>query len=118
MTADDQDDANKVCGADAVTATLDIVLCDLGKLPQSEVKDTMESSASCPIKSSVFGNGTEFSMEFADFMRLRRREQGGSDVVNTQEIIYAELSGEWSRTRIYICGACGSRHVSTYILYN
>jgi len=54
---------------------------------------------------------TKFSIEFADFMRLRWREQS-NEITNGQDVIRAELSGEWSRSRIYICGACGSKHVS------
>lgn len=104
---DDQDGANT---AREIDVTHDVARCDLDNLPPSEVKDAAELS----LKSAVY---TEFSMEFADFMNLKRREQDGSDVAVNKKIVYAELSGEWSRERIYICGACGFKYVSTCVIY-
>lgn len=113
--ASSQDNVDGGCNVDAASATLDVVCCDSSEPLPSETKKettTEESSAttlsSCSTKSFII---TEFTIEFADFMRLKRREQSGNEA-NIEEIIYAELSGEWSRTRIYICGACGSKHVS------
>jgi len=60
---------------------------------------------------------TKFSIEFADFMRLRWRERNSNEITNGQDVIRAELSGEWSRSRIYICGACGSKHVSMIFFF-
>jgi len=96
---------------DTSVTILDVVRCDVDIVDEpSETKETTtESSVTSTSPSST--NFTEFTIEFADFMRLRRHEEG-DEVTNAQETVYAELSGEWSRMRIYICGACGSRHVS------
>lgn len=109
--ASNQDNTDAGCVVDADAATLDVVR-DLGEPLPSETKKetTIESFVTSTSSSSTII--TEFSFEFADFMRLRRHEEGDSELANAQKIVYAELSGEWSRTRIYICGACGSRHVS------
>ncbi|XP_033316110.1 uncharacterized protein LOC117214269 isoform X2 [Bombus bifarius] len=56
---------------------------------------------------------TEFTVEFGNFLRLRRWDENTSiEAAKKQEIIYAELTGEWSRPRVYICGACASKHVT------
>ncbi|KAK0167195.1 hypothetical protein PV327_004625 [Microctonus hyperodae] len=56
---------------------------------------------------------TEFSSEFGNFMKLKRWDASSSqEIENSKKIIYAELTGEWSRPRIYICGACTSRHLT------
>lgn len=101
---------------DAISAALDVVRYDPGEPPPSEIKETTTEelsslSSSCLTKSL---STTEFTIEFIDFMRLKRREPSSNETVNVEETKYAELSGEWSRTRIYICGACGSKHVSTF----
>lgn len=113
--ASNQDNADAGCVVDADAAILDVVRCDLGEPLPSETKKetTTESSATSSSSSTII---TEFTIDFADFMRLRRHEEGDNELANAQKIVYAELSGEWSRTRIYICGACGSRHVSIYIV--
>ncbi|KYM94965.1 hypothetical protein ALC62_14560 [Cyphomyrmex costatus] len=102
----DEDNTDTVCVVDTGATTVD-VHCDVGEPLPSETKKetTTESSATLSIS-------TEFTVEFADFMRLRRREESDNGVTDAQEIVYTELSGEWSRMRIYICGACGSRHVT------
>lgn len=100
------------------TSVLDARCCDLGKPPtSSEIKQesttvaTVESSATSSIESIAMI--TDFNSEFADFMKVTRREQNASEAADTQkEVVHAELSGEWARPRIYVCGACGSRHVS------
>lgn len=64
----------------------------------------------CEAKSSLF---TEFTPEFGNFLRLRKWDEKTSiEAAKKQKIVYAELTGEWSRPRIYICGACASKHVS------
>lgn len=112
--ASNQDNADAGCVVDVSTATFDVVCCDVGEPLPSETKKEMTTELSVTSTSSASSPTiiTEFSIEFADFMRLRRREECDNEVANGQEIVYAELSGEWSRIRIYICGACGSRHVS------
>nr|XP_034185314.1 extracellular matrix-binding protein ebh isoform X2 [Osmia lignaria] len=56
---------------------------------------------------------TEFSSEFENFLRLRKwDEKTSNEAAKKQEVVYAELTGEWSRPRIYICGACATRHVT------
>ncbi|XP_078042889.1 uncharacterized protein LOC144473143 isoform X2 [Augochlora pura] len=58
-------------------------------------------------------SSTEFSTEFGSFLRLRKwDEKMSSEAAKLQEVVYAELTGEWSRPRIYICGACASKHVT------
>lgn len=109
MAMRDQDNADDIGYViDTGAATFD-VHCDIGEPLPSETKKESITESSATSTSTII---TEFSVEFADFMRLRRREESDNEVINAQEIIYAELSGEWSRMRIYICGACGSRHVS------
>ncbi|XP_050453597.1 uncharacterized protein LOC126852647 [Cataglyphis hispanica] len=111
--ANNQDNIDRDCSIDAASATLDVVHCDPGELPPNEIKKetTMEESSASSCLSKSFTT-SEFTIEFADFMRLKRREQSDNKAANIEKIIYAELSGEWSRTRIYICGACGSRHMT------
>lgn len=123
-TASNQDNADADCVVDASATTLDVARCEVGEpLPSEIKKETTESSTTSTSSSSPIII-TEFSIEFADFMRLKKREMCDNEMAGAQEIVYAELSGEWSRTRIYICGACGSRHVSIafisyiFILYN
>lgn len=116
--ASSQDNVDGGCNINAASATLDVVHCDPDESPPNEIKKETTTEESSAISSSCLTKSfttTEFTIEFADFMRLKRREQNGNEAANIEKIIYAELSGEWSRTRIYICGACGSRHVS--ILY-
>lgn len=82
----------------------------------------VEQTSRCEIvKSSEVPDGseakqlqdTEFTVEFGNFLRLRRWDENTSiEAAKKQEIIYAELTGEWSRPRVYICGACASKHVS------
>lgn len=107
VSAGNQDKADGGCEFNTTSTTLDIVCCDSVELPPNKTKkETEELSLSATID-------TEFSFEFADFMRLRKREQN-DEIAIAQEGAYVELSGEWSRKRIYICGACGSKHVSRY----
>ncbi|XP_070157425.1 microtubule-associated protein futsch [Polyergus mexicanus] len=113
--ANNQDNVDGGCNIDAASATLDIVHCDSSESPPNEIKKettTEKSSASSSSCSTKSFTTTEFTIEFADFIRLKRREQSGNEAANIEKIIYAELSGEWSRTRIYICGACGSKHMT------
>ncbi|XP_029178985.1 titin homolog isoform X2 [Nylanderia fulva] len=112
--ASNQDNVDGGCSVDAASAILDVVSCDPGESLLSEIKkETTEelSAATLSSRSTKSFITTEFTIEFADFMRLNRREQSGNEA-NIEKIIYAELSGEWSRTRIYICGACGSKHMT------
>ncbi|XP_015600248.1 uncharacterized protein LOC107270087 isoform X2 [Cephus cinctus] len=62
--------------------------------------------------SSSTSKPTEFSLEFGNFMRLKKWEDNAAESNKSQDIVYAELTGEWSRPRIYICGACATRHVT------
>lgn len=55
---------------------------------------------------------TEFTHEFSNFMKLKRWDECSAEAVKTDEIVYAELTGEWSRPRVYICGACSSRYLT------
>lgn len=57
-------------------------------------------------------NSTVFTSEFASFMRLKRWDEVVRSNPDHREIVYAELTGEWSRPRIYVCGACADKHVS------
>ncbi|CAL7942117.1 unnamed protein product [Xylocopa violacea] len=64
-------------------------------------------------KSSSSSQSTEFSTEFGNFLRLRKWDENTSiEAAKKQEVVYAELTGEWSRPRVYICGACASKHVT------
>ncbi|XP_076684140.1 uncharacterized protein LOC143377101 isoform X3 [Andrena cerasifolii] len=64
----------------------------------------------CEVK---FSQATEFSTEFCSFLRLRKwDEKTSNEAAKKQEVVYAELTGEWSRPRVYICGACASKHVT------
>lgn len=114
-TASSQNNVDGSYSVDAASATLDVVRYNLCELPSNEIKkETTEelssTSLSCLTKSF---STTEFTIEFIDFMRLKRRAPSSNEA-NVEETSYAELSGEWSRTRIYICGACGSKHVSIF----
>ncbi|XP_020277964.1 titin homolog isoform X2 [Pseudomyrmex gracilis] len=105
VSAGNQDKADGSCELNTTSTILDTVCCDSVELPPSETKkETEELSLSATI-------GTEFSSEFADFMRLRKREQS-DEITIARESAFVELSGEWSRKRIYICGACASKHVT------
>lgn len=55
---------------------------------------------------------TEFSSEFQSFLRLKKWGDPSQDPVLSNHVVYAELTGEWSRPRIYICGACAAKQVS------
>lgn len=67
----------------------------------------------CEVK---FSQATEFSTEFCSFLRLRKwDEKTSNEAAKKQEVVYAELTGEWSRPRVYICGACASKHVSVLL---
>lgn len=114
--ASNQDNVDAGCAVDANATTFDVVRCDVGESFPSETKKEMTTELSTTSTSSSSSSSspitTEFTIEFADFMRLRKCEESDNEMANAQEVVYAELSGEWSRTRIYICGACGSRHVS------
>ncbi|XP_046592354.1 uncharacterized protein LOC107221539 isoform X1 [Neodiprion lecontei] len=55
---------------------------------------------------------TMFTSEFASFMRLKRWDEVVNGDADHRKVVYAELTGEWSRPRIYICGACAERHVT------
>lgn len=119
---DDQKSTADDCVVDTISA-LDVIRCDLCEPPASEIKQetisTPESSPRSPNRCTT--NTTDFSAEFANFMRLRRREQSGNEITDIRDIAHAELSGEWSRPRIYVCGACGSRQVrmvSIFFLYD
>jgi len=111
MAVRDQNNADDNGMIDTSAATFDVRDCDGELLPSETKKEPIkeEPESTATSMSTII---TEFSVEFADFMRLRRREESDNEVTNAQGIVYAELSGEWSRMRIYICGACGSRHVS------
>ncbi|XP_044018194.1 protein PFC0760c isoform X1 [Aphidius gifuensis] len=54
----------------------------------------------------------KFTSEFGNFMRLKRWDECKNKNTKNDKIIYAELTGEWSRPRVYICGACYSRHLT------
>ncbi|XP_076180725.1 uncharacterized protein LOC143153434 isoform X3 [Ptiloglossa arizonensis] len=74
---------------------------DVTKSNEREVDETKNSQA------------TEFTLEFGSFLRLRKwDEKTSNEAAKKQEVVYAELSGEWSRPRVYICGACATKHVT------
>ncbi|KAJ8688569.1 hypothetical protein QAD02_024364 [Eretmocerus hayati] len=52
---------------------------------------------------------TVFSGEFESFMRLTKWNEA-SNTHRTFDLVYAELTGEWSRPRIYICAACAEKY--------
>ncbi|XP_014474668.1 PREDICTED: microtubule-associated protein futsch-like [Dinoponera quadriceps] len=101
---------------DDATSAPDAIRCDLGEPPPCEIKQettAVTSSAESAASSSSSKFTTDFNSEFADFMQVARREQGTNETTDIQEeVVRAELSGEWARPRIYICGACGSRHMT------
>jgi hypothetical protein len=77
----------------------------------SEKKDSDEcTNASQPVEETP-KEPTVFSSEFESFMRLKKRSGGNSDKEKLT-VAYAELTGEWSRPRVYVCGACAERYVS------
>lgn len=94
----------------------------------------IEQTSRCePLKSSIVeskhetcsdvkplqGTSTEFTVEFGNFLRLRKWDEKMTiEAAKNQEVVYAELTGEWSRPRVYICGACASKHVSDSPLDN
>ncbi|XP_014227066.1 uncharacterized protein LOC106652567 isoform X2 [Trichogramma pretiosum] len=57
---------------------------------------------------------TVFSSEFQSFMKVHSGPPGSNVKKNIEEDkpIHAELSGEWSRPRIYICEACADKYVT------
>ncbi|XP_011306525.1 uncharacterized protein [Fopius arisanus] len=55
-------------------------------------------------------SATQFTGEFGNFIRLRRWDDSPAETSRDEKIVYAELTGEWSRPRVYICGACSSKH--------
>lgn len=57
-------------------------------------------------------DNSNFTSEFSNFMRLKRWDECKNEKSENKEIIYAELSGEWSRPRVYICSTCSSRHLT------
>ncbi|CAK9826480.1 hypothetical protein ANTRET_LOCUS4327 [Anthophora retusa] len=76
-----------------------------------EISKSMENKSDCSKGKSP--QNTEFSIEFGSFLRLRKWDKETSvEAAKKQEVVYAELTGEWSRPRIYICGACATRHVT------
>ncbi|XP_033223554.1 uncharacterized protein LOC117177159 isoform X2 [Belonocnema kinseyi] len=77
-------------------------------------QETESSSSSAPSTSK--GNqfecefSTEFSSEFQSFLRLKKWGDPSQDhLALSNHVVYAELTGEWSRPRIYICGACAAK---------
>ncbi|XP_053977429.1 uncharacterized protein LOC128875663 [Hylaeus volcanicus] len=78
---------------------------------KNAVKSTERESVTCEIKK--VSQATEFTVEFGSFLRLRKwDEKTSSEAAKKQEVVYAELTGEWSRPRVYICGACATKHVT------
>ena len=73
-----------------------------------------EGKRDSPEASAMQLQETEFTVEFGNFLRLRKwDETTTSEAAKKQETVYAELTGEWSRPRIYVCGTCASKHVSS-----
>ena len=83
-------------------------------LVDQETQSSSCSSEPSTSKSSDFGCefSTEFSSEFESFLKLRKWDDLIQDSGTSNHVVYAELTGEWSRPRIYICGACAAKHVS------
>lgn len=78
------------------------------------LKSPMENKRECSDVKSL--QGTEFTVEFGNFLRLRKWDEKMTiEAAKNQEVVYAELTGEWSRPRVYICGACASKHVSFWM---
>lgn len=67
---------------------------------KSQVPEDVEEA-----KESVFGE------EFNKFLRLRRSAKSEGGGTGDEEVL-AELTGEWSKPRVYICGVCTVRYVS------
>lgn len=57
-------------------------------------------------------SSTEFTPEFSSFLKLKKWDNVGHAPGRQREVVYAELTGEWSRPRVYICSTCTSKHVS------
>ncbi|XP_012288345.1 microtubule-associated protein futsch isoform X2 [Orussus abietinus] len=81
-------------------------------------KDSTDFEDSMDLQNQKEASGTwrevtEFGAEFASFMRLKKwSDDRIGETGKSQETIYAELTGEWSRPRVYICGACAARYVT------
>lgn len=76
-------------------------------------EDSEPNSPRCSDLNATDTSGnTIFTSEFANFMKLKRWDEEVKDRNVQPDIVYAELTGEWSRPRIYVCGACEDRHVS------
>ncbi|XP_076298766.1 uncharacterized protein LOC143217918 isoform X2 [Lasioglossum baleicum] len=100
LTARESEESQELQG-DRKNAEEQTSHCEIAKSKDLEVCETKSSPS------------TEFSPEFGNFLRLRKwDERTSSEAAKKQEVVYAELTGEWSRPRIYICGACASKHVT------
>lgn len=85
---------------------------------KSSIVDSSKHETCSDVK-PLQGTSTEFTVEFGNFLRLRKWDEKMTiEAAKNQEVVYAELTGEWSRPRVYICGACASKHVSDSPLDN
>ncbi|XP_014212138.1 uncharacterized protein LOC106642024 isoform X2 [Copidosoma floridanum] len=76
--------------------------------PNDEVVKCEESAKNKDYDSSCENKSTVFTSEFASFMRLKKCSDDNSK--KNKEVTNAELTGEWSRPRVYVCGACAERY--------
>ncbi|XP_076756296.1 uncharacterized protein LOC143426607 [Xylocopa sonorina] len=104
----DESDTVDEALAEADSPDVDQILRYEGQKLTEGKSDEVKSSSS-----SSSSQSTEFSTEFGNFLRLRKWDENTSiEAAKKQEVVYAELTGEWSRPRVYICGACASKHVT------
>ncbi|XP_063987385.1 microtubule-associated protein futsch-like isoform X2 [Diachasmimorpha longicaudata] len=101
--------------------TLESIKCDVNsEIPSDVIKDSDDCGVS-EVKNFIDEKDfnatdennvstTQFTKEFANFIRLKRWDDSPGGSVKDEKIVYAELTGEWSRPRVYICGACSSKH--------
>ena len=81
----------------------------------TDVQVDQTNEWSCSSSDPSTSRDTEFTNEFGNFLRLQKLEDSSQVHVKNKDTVYAELTGEWSRPRIYICGACASRSVSHFL---
>lgn len=83
----------------------------------TKVEDSFENNQHIK-KTTEIELTADSTIEFAHYLRLKKLDESGDNNGNGNNIHYAELTGEWSRPRIYICRACGAKYVSFYFSNN
>lgn len=99
--------ADKVKGEEVVASSENdgestTTVCDEKKKPPPSQEENASSA--------------EFSPEFGNFLKLKKWDNVGHPTGRQREVVYAELTGEWSRPRVYICSTCTSKHVSLQVV--